>query len=374
MVKLSLPKELVQIGIADVVGSGISAGFWFFLATLIKPDEYGEIAYYTGIAGLLSYISLIGTQNVITVYSAKNFKIQKTFYSISLLIGVVCSLAIIILFHRIDAVLLLFGYIINTLVVGDLLGKKLYSSYSKYALAQKILSLIFGICFYYIFGVNGILYAFALSYSIFIARVYRGFRESRFDFSFLRSHAGFIANNYTMSIVGGVTGQIDKIIIASLLGFAVLGHYNLALQVVLVLISFSNIVFKYTLSHDASGNQNIKLKKLTVFVSVVITIIGITLSPLIIPIAFPKYIDVIGAIQIMSLDVIATTITHIYTSRLLGLEKSKFVIAGTSLALFIMIVSILILGPMFGMIGISVAFVLSASTNATFLICASRLR
>ena len=43
-------KDIISIGSADIVGLGISAVFWFYLATPIIPSEYGEIHYFIGIA------------------------------------------------------------------------------------------------------------------------------------------------------------------------------------------------------------------------------------------------------------------------------------------------------------------------------------
>ena len=41
-------KELSSIGFSDVIGTGVTALFWFFLASLIEPDQYGEIFFYIG--------------------------------------------------------------------------------------------------------------------------------------------------------------------------------------------------------------------------------------------------------------------------------------------------------------------------------------
>ena len=38
-------KELSSIGFSDVIGTGVTALFWFFLASLIEPDQYGEIFF-----------------------------------------------------------------------------------------------------------------------------------------------------------------------------------------------------------------------------------------------------------------------------------------------------------------------------------------
>ena len=44
-----------------------------------------------------------------------------------------------------------------------------------------------------------------------------------------------------------LNGQIDKIIIAPLLGFTMLGNYSLGAQVIGMMLIFSRIVYKYIL-------------------------------------------------------------------------------------------------------------------------------
>ena len=37
---------LLSIGSSDIIGTGLSATFWLFLATLIEPDAYGNLFYF----------------------------------------------------------------------------------------------------------------------------------------------------------------------------------------------------------------------------------------------------------------------------------------------------------------------------------------
>ena len=69
----------------------------------------------------------------------------------------------------------------------------------------------------------------------------------------------------------------------------------------------------------------------------------------------------------MSLAVIPYTLTLLFSSKLLGLEKSKFVLIEKITALCIMIGGVVVLGPLYGIVGISVAFVLATSVGAVFL-------
>jgi len=64
-------KDIGAIGGGDIFGSVMSAIFWFFLASQIEPEQYGEIHWFLGVAGIFSTMALFGTVNTLTVYTAK---------------------------------------------------------------------------------------------------------------------------------------------------------------------------------------------------------------------------------------------------------------------------------------------------------------
>ena len=360
-------KSLSAIGFSDIIGTGIAAFFWFYLATLLDVETYGELHYFIAIAGFAYIISMIGTRDVITVYVSKKINVTSVLFLLSLGGGAVAAIVVFGIFHRIDAAFLVLAFIINDLAIGYILGQKLFNSYAKYILTQKTLTLVLGLGFYYIFGVEGIIFALALSYIHFVIFIFRGSRESKIDFSLLPPRSRFIITNYSLNLFGSFRNHLDKIIIAPILGLTLLGNYALALQFWAVLIILTNIIFKYILTHDASGNKNKKLKLFTFFSSIIIAIFGITILPLIIPEFFPKYTGTVVAIQIMSISVIPATVGQIYTSKLLGLEKSKTLIISRTISASSFLVAILFLGLTYGIIGVAVAFVLSTTLQAAYL-------
>ena len=370
---MSKTKNLLSISVADSLGAGIGAIFWFILATLILPEKFGEIHYFLGIAGLAYGISLIGSSDALSVYAAKKIQLQSTISLVSLALGAISVLVIIILFARIDAGFLLIGYVINDLAIGYLLGKKLFLPYSKYVITQKGLTLILGISFYFILGPDWIIYALALSYIHFSVIIYKTFRNSKINFSLLKSHSGFVSNNYLMKILTIVRSQVDKIIIVPLIGFEILGNYALALQVVTVLTILPSIVYKYTLPHDASGGETKRVKMLTLIGAVGLTILGISIIPILLPDIFPNFTEAGIAIQIISISIIPVTITQFYTSKLFGMEKSKAVLISRALMAITIIIGILLLAPTFKIIGVSIAFVSSSIIEVVFLVLSYHL-
>ena len=373
MVFLQRIKELVTLGTGDVIGSVLSAIFWFYLASQIKPDAYGEIHWFLSIAGFFSYMATFGTLNTITIYTAKNIKIQSTLYLISLIASIILSLMVIIVFpgfYEIDSAVILIAYVINTLAVGDLLGRKLYSAYSKYVLVQKGLTLGLGLIFFYSFGYESILFALGLSYVFYTKRIVMVFRTQKINFNLVKERLGFITNNYIMLNVVLLNGQIDKLIIGPLLGFALLGNYSLALQGIGILLIFSNIFYKYILPQDSSRKNTGNLKIFSVLVSIPISLVGIFLGPILIEEFFPQYIETVDAIQIMSLVIVPTIIALIFQSRFLGSEKSRVVLIGNAISTVILISGMIVLGLNFGIIGLAWSLVLATSAKTVFFLFA----
>ena len=163
-------------------------------------------------------------------------------------------------------------------------------------------------------------------------------------------------------------GQIDILIIGPLLGFALLGNYNLGIQFLALLIIFPNIFLKYTLPTDARGESTQQIKFLAVILSVGLSLIGFYIAPILIPEIFPEYSDTIELIPILSLALIPYTISYMYISKLLGHEKSKHVIIGYVMTLIVLIMGIYTLEEIFGAIGLAYAVVSAYTIQALYMV------
>ena len=370
--KLTGKSGLLSIGFADIVGSAISGLFWLYIASQLNPDIYGEIIYFISIAGLAQMVSLLGSSNALTVYTAKNVKIQSTLFLISILAAVISLAIITIFYNRIDAGLLAVGFVLFSLVNSVMLGKKLFVKYAKLILSQKILTLVLGLGLYFVFDVYGIIYGLALSYIPHLIIFVKEFSRTKIDFALLKPRKGFIINNYVMSLTAGLGGTVDKLIIAPVLGLTLLGNYSLAFQMFTIMMMFSAVLYKYLLPLDASGESNKKIRQIALVISIIITILGVTILPDVIDWLFPKYVDAIDAIQIMSLGVVPGTISILYSSKFLGMEKSKFVMITKLVSLGVLIGGFLYFGPIYGVIGLAWIIVTILIWESIFLFIINR--
>jgi len=339
----------------------------------MEPSDYGEIHYFLGIAGMAQIISMIGSSHALTVYSAKKEKVQSTLFLLSIIPTIISSVIIVIIFYRIDSALLVFGYVIFESVNAVTLGRKYYRKYAKIILIQKSLTITLGISFFYLFGAEGVIFALSLTFIPHIFVFIKEFKRTKIDFSLLNQKKGFVINNYLTTLSGSFGGQIDKIILAPLLGFTLLGNYSLALQIFTILVIFSSIVFKFLLPQDSSGNSSKSIKKYTILVSIVISVFGVVVVPKLIPIFFIKFIQTVDAISIMSLAIVPETITMLLTSKMLGQEKSRFILIAKLISLGIMIIGFIVLGPIYGIIGLAFVIVAASIIQVIFLVIMDRI-
>jgi O-antigen/teichoic acid export membrane protein len=352
-------RALSFIGSADILGSIITSVFWFFLASQLSPDEYGEIHYFIAMAMVASAFVVIAPQSTMTVFSAKKLKLESTFYFISLILTIIASFVIMILFYKLDVIFLLFGYVLNILAIGQLLGKKSFSSYSKYHLSQKILTAVLGVIFLQIFGSDGIIIALSLSYVFFIIVAFKEFKNTKINISLIKSHSKFIFNNYVIEILTKLNGNFYKFLIVPILGFAILGEFSLAQQLVNVGMIFTLIVFKFTLSHDSSGQENIQLKKITILISILIAILGFIFGPFLVSTFFPEYIEIVDVVKIISFCIIPQSFTKIFTSKLLGSKKNNRIVWSKVISIAVFVIIILTFTAEYGIIALAFGYLLS---------------
>ena len=367
-------KDLSSLGLGIGITNAIGGIFWFYMASLLGTEKYGEVSYLISIGVIASTISLIGSGNTIIVYAAKGVKIQPPIFLIVILSSLITSIVLFFIFvNDFSISLYVIGYVIFMLITSDLLGKKLYRNYSKLIIMQKILMVILAIGFFYISGIQGIILGIAISFFPFGFLIYKEFKKTKIDFSLVNSRVGFIFNNYLLDLTNAFNGSLDKLIIAPLLGFALLGNYQLGIQFISLLHIVPGIIFQYTLAHDATGNQNKSLKKIIILFSVLLAFLSIILAPIVLPVIFPKFIEAIGVIQIMSIAIIPATVITTYISKFLGMAKSKIVIIGSGLYLAVQIPAILILGTIWGVNGAAVSVVIATIIHAIYFMLIDRL-
>ena len=362
-------RSIGTIGSSNIIGTAITSVFWIFIAGLIGTDSYGELSYFLAIIGISSVIASVGGGYTMQVYTAKGVKIAPSLYFLGIIASTIAAIVLFVIFENFGVSISVIGIVAFNLILFEILGKKLYKKYFKIFVAQKILFVILSFAFYFVFGtIEGILVGYGVSMLLFSQIIYKSFKNNKVNFSLIRERIKFLSHNYIAELSATARNNVDKLIIAPLLGFSFLGNYFLGLQVLALMLIIPGIVFKYTLPEDSSGESTGKIKILTIIVSFFIMLLGIFVAPLVIPIVLPEYATAINLIPILSLVVIPRTIYVMITSSFLGQENSKYVVIGNIITFGVLVTSIFPLAELFEITGVAIAYVIAFSSSTTYMI------
>lgn len=359
-------RDISTLGIADIGSSIIGAMFWFFTASLVSVENYGQIGYFLAISSIVSILSLAGASNMLLVNLPKGVKIQPPMFLISIICGLISSTILFFIFFKFEVSIAIIGFVVFNLVISELLGLRLYKTYLRYVITQKILMVVFGISFYYLFGPYGVILGVGLSYLSYCVRIIKIFKGEKIDFSLIKTRSGFLMNSYIYDLSNALIGSFDKIIIGPLFGFIILGNYQLGMQFWSVLIIIPNVFYKFLITQEAGGNSTDKMTKFVILAAVIIALLGIFVSPIILPILFPKFIHAADILQIISFAVIPNAISLIFISKFMACEKIRVVLFGSIVFLGVQIPSIILLGSEYGINGIAASIVLSESIQTIY--------
>lgn len=366
-------KDLTSLGIANIVSTGISGLFWFYLAALMGSENFGELSYLLAIAGIAATIASVGSGYTTIVYTAKNVNILPATFIITIVGSATAAFAIYLglINPAISAYVL--AYVVFNLGTATLMGLKQFKKYAIYLISQKILMVTLILLLYQFYENNGIIFGYAISFLIFVPIIYKEIKQKGIQFSVIKPRLGFMLNSYGTDLVKALSGHTDKLIIGPLFGLSLLGNYYLGMQFLVLATLIPGIVMQYTLPRDSSGQNNDKLKKIIIIFSIFIAIIGIIIGPGLINWLFPQYAETAEIIQIMMIVIIPRTISLTFMSKFLGAEKSKLVIIAAIIFLGVQIPAIILLGEAFGVIGIAISLVLAETIQAVFYVISNKI-
>jgi len=176
-----------------------------------------------------------------------------------------------------------------------------------------------------------------------------------------------LTHNFGVDVSSNLVRVIDKLAIAPLLGFTFVGIYQLNLQVLTLMEILPISLHSYLLSNKSN---EINFKKIILYVipsSTGLVILAVVLFPFFIEIFYPKYALGVPSFQILSISLIPLTIMAFYNAKLQTLG-SNYVGISALIRISSILTLIIFLGPTYGLIGLSLAFLISAIITCIFLI------
>jgi len=356
---LTKSKDQLTLTTSNFIGVFINGIFWFYFATSLDKNDYGELGYLLSFATVGFAFANIGLSSLIVVYGAKKENVLAPAYELGFISTAIVSVIIFLLTNNIFIFLIVWGLSVFNLFTSDQISKKEYITYSKYNLLRRSLVIILAVILYPIFGLNGILLGFFIGTIPAFKVFFKFVKMKKISLSTLKPKAGFITNNYFLDLSQTLFWWGDKLLIGILFGFTILANYQISVQYLLLLQSIPSAVYLYLLPQESEGKSNKKFKFYAIITSGILVLLSITFVPNIVEFFVPEYTESIFPMQIMSISIIPIIISTILESTFMGKEKSKFVLTSAASQLGFYFLFLVIWGEEFGLIGLALAFLFS---------------
>jgi O-antigen/teichoic acid export membrane protein len=375
LIQLIAPgRDLLFVTAGNTTGALVSAIFWLFIASLLSVHDYGLVNYYLSLSLLLSVLSLLGLNTTVITFLAKgNNRLQFQANQLVLISNCLAIIPLVILIKHIPAGLLILGISFYTMSWAEILGKKEYRKYAIVVIVQRSLQVILSLLLYYFIGLDGLILGFASSTLLLSYNFFKSLKQAKpLQFNELAHKSSFIIDNYFQAISNTVILYMDKILIAPLFGFGVLGLYQISFQFLLFLSVIPLSLFHFLLPREAAQLHTKKFVVIGLITAVVSSIVFFIAIPTIIGLFFPHFTEAIQASQIMIFSIIPMTFNSVLISKLFGREKSRPVLLTTAIYIFVLLLLMTQLGHILGLLGLAISVIISSTVQSIALFAMSR--
>jgi O-antigen/teichoic acid export membrane protein len=366
------------IGLGILVANIISGAFWLLIAAIVNVYDFGHINYQVALASILAAGSLLGLNNTIITFLSKGNELLLKQSSFLVLLLTSTIAIVLALFNQVGVAILLLGINAFSITLAEATGRKHYKRYALVMIANRALQLVLSIALYYVIGPQGIIIGYAGSSLILGYRLFFLVKEtaasttSLLSMSEVRPKMRFTMHAFSLSLSQVLSMYFDKLVIAPIAGFAILGLYQFGYQFLMFLSVIPASLYQYLLSQEASGIDRPTVKKLGLTISIVLAIFSYFFIPYFIRWFFPQYSDAITSAQIMVFGIIPITLNSIMNSSLLGREDTRPVLIGSATYVASLVSLLLLLKDNFGLVGLALSPVISQSLQSLAIWLASR--
>ena len=262
----------------------------FGLASLLDVESYGLVNYYIALASVFSAIALMGLDATIITYMAKGEKrIWYQANSLILVSGLIVT-GVLSVFQW-SAGLLSIAMVFFMMALAEALGKKKYREYAFLSVGQRIIQIALSLLLYFPFGILGIVFGYFLGNLIFSYRYIKFIPNFSLQIDSIKEKRNFALHSYGFNLIRNFTTYLDKIIVAAIFGYYVLGLYQLGFQFFMFLSIIPLSLYYYLLPEESSGKDKTKIELYGFGIAVIAATAVFFSIPYLIENFFPSFID-----------------------------------------------------------------------------------
>ena len=361
-----LIKNLSFLQIGQLLVIFLNVIFYFAFANILGPEKYGNLAFLISIAIIIPTFARFGlSQSVIIFASKKEEHLENSANLVALLSSIIVSLVLLIVDPFVA--ILAFSFSCFLMNIGGLLGRRKYKIVNIYSIGKSAIWISASLVLYSVMGIPGILLGMAIGNLIFSFNYFKFLNFRLRSFNELKKKSRVLIQNFGVDVSQMIPNQVDKLILVPLFGFQTTGIFHFAIQFLIAIEFLTLVLHRFLLAEGLHGKIPRTFFYFLVLLTGIIFLLILVLSPQLVHSFFPDYVDAISAIQIISIGIIPLTMISILTAKLQIIESNLvgygiIVRVGTNLSL------IPLLGGLMGIIGLSVANLISIISLLIFLL------
>jgi len=358
----SSAKNFSYVSIGRITAIGLQAIFYLAFAALLDPETYGQLNYIVALAGTFSIVSRFGLNASLQIFRAKG-ESKKSDQVGTLFILTTGVAALILLTIDVYAAVLSVASSFFIMNLQNMMGLKQYKKFMLHSILKNILILIIPVLFYFVLDIPGIILGMAISNFLAGIPYFKQIKlKSFFD---LRKHYKFLIHNFGADASLNLAFLMDKLLIAPLFGFFIVGIYQFNLMILFALGVIPGILHSFLVTEESSGTTHKKISYLVILGSIAVAVLAIFMAPFLVNEFFPKYSEGILSLQILVLTIIPQSIFSIFIAKLQARESTRMGFSAIVMIVTLMTL-IAILGDLYGLIGLSLAVLLATIANVIF--------
>ena len=356
----------MTVGSSNFFASIINSLFWLYLASILLKTDYGELGLIMSIANIGAAVSLLGMRTTVVVYESKNENVLPSSFIVILISSSISAFILSLFTNNLFIGILIIGMTVFELLLGGLIAKQRFSDFSISRLLRSVITIVLALILYHQIGIDGILIGYFFGTLIILKDLKSLLKNKKISFSILKQKISFILEAYTSRLSNVFFLWGDKMIIGLVFGFTILANYHFAMQFLFLLDTIPRTFATYFTPKEAAGEKNKKIKVFSILIAILITIISFIAVPYGVMEFLPKYEESIVPMQILSLALVPLSISGIQQAEFFGQEKSRPVLLGGILEASLYITSIVVLGQLYGLIGMATSFLIAVWIRVSF--------
>jgi O-antigen/teichoic acid export membrane protein len=373
---IGIEKNFGYVSIGNIVNTFFGAVLWLIITSRVSAEEFGGLNYDISLATLFTSVGIMGFDTTLTAYLAKG--VTRMLSESLFLIIVACAVISIILlfvYPSIAVILLIVSMLFFTLIGAENLGNHNFKKYMWLMISQRFISLFCVPVFYFLFGIEGAIYGFTVSYLLVSYELFKRIGSIKLSISTLIPIKHYFFHSYILGVAKTLPYFFDKLLILPLFGLTVVGYYQFGVQVLSIISIFPVIFYGYLLPKESRQSDTVSLDKylrIGLILSSLLSFLLILCLPTLVEVLFPKFQLATIPAQIILLAGIPLTMSSIYNSMFMARDFSWNVVIGTLIFIGVQSLGIITLGSIYGLIGLSISTTIAATLQCIYLLFIKR--